>query len=750
MALTQTMFSCHTIFRVWVALTLLTRAVSGGAEVITRAAEVQALSREEAGRKLPVRIRGVVTWRAATEDPNFVVDDGEQGVYVCCKLAIAPSMVPVVYENGDHPETTTEPGALVEVEGVSNPGGCAPIIMASRVRRVGTKPLPAPRPLPLERLLAGNAASQRVEVEGVVQTVENPDARGITMISLMADGHRWWVNFEYGRQIVAASLIDARIRVRGVLGPRLNLRSEVVSNNINTTGAADLEVLVPPPVDPFQSPHVALDRLLPFSPDSAPYHRRVTEGVVILASPGRFFFLQTGNTGVRVDSATAKVKVGDHVQVAGFAEMASSVASLRGGIVRSLATGKVPEPLEVTVKELTEPTLRHPLESPDGYDYSGRLVKLKAKLIRIAFDEMKGRQHLLVESDGQTFSAVPSNSGPEWLASSAAWREGSELSLTGVCELEFGVMVPKRDYPLAITGFQLLLRSPADIAVLKRPPWWTSARLRLALVWAGILIGLGVLWISMLRWRLGQRAKRLEEVMRSHRDTELEYEAARRERLRLAVDLHDGIKQNLVAASYRVIAATGHLPDTAEVSAGHLASAHDTLLRTQTQLDECIWGLHAVAEGPSDFVNLLGHVSNRIEHWPMGAVTISSAGTHRHLSRDVAGSLLLLFQEACANAFRHGHATRITVTVCYGTHTFDLRIVDDGTGFEPRTAPGSESGHFGIDGMKLRMRWLGGTLRITRHSTGMEIHACIPWRTLRSLENDFSADPLHGPLTETL
>lgn len=743
------MLSFHITLRVCVAATLLTRAISGGAEFITRAAAIQALSREEAGRKLPVRIRGVVVWRGSTRDPNFVVDDGERGVYVCCLRAIDPSMVPVVFENGDHPETTTEPGALVEIEGVSNPGGWAPIIMASRVRRVGTAPLPAPRHVPLEFLLAGNADSQRVEVEGVVQTVEKPDARGVTMISLMADGHRWWVNFDHGREIIAASLVDARVRVRGVLGPRLNLRSEVFSNNINTMGAADLDILVPPPVDPFQSPRVALDRLLPFSPDGAPFHRRVTQGVVILASPGRFFFLQAGNTGVRVDSATAEVKVGERVEVAGFAEMDSAVASMREGIVRSLGAAQVTEPLETSAKELIEPTLRHPLGNPDCYDYNGRLVKLKAKLIRTAFDEMEGRQHLLVESDGQTFSAVPSNSGPEWLASSTAWMEGSELTLTGVCELEFGEMAPKRDYPLAITGFHLLLRSPGDIGVLSQPSWWTSARLRFTLVWAGILIGLGLVWISMLRWLLRQRAKRLEDVMRSHRDTELEYASAQRERLRLAVDLHDGIKQNLVAASYRVIAATGHLPDTADVSAGHLASAHDTLLRTQTELEECIWGLRAVAEGPPDFVHLLDHVSNSGEHWPKGAVTISSEGTYHRLPRDVAGSLLLLFQEACGNAFRHGCASRIAVTVSYGTNTFDLRIVDDGTGFDARTAPGSESGHFGIDGMKLRMRWLGGTLRITRHSTGMEIHACIPWRTLRSLANDFPADPLHASLAET-
>ena len=726
----------HMLFRALLVATSVARLLAGeglpgGApRVITRVAEIRALSREEAARGLPVRVCGVVTWQSAMSNHNFVIDDGEQGIYV----ASLPANQTVRVNGGEEPGAITTPGSQVEIEGVSNPGGCAPIIVSMKIRRVGSRPLPLPRHVALECLLAGNEDSQRIQVEGVVQEVAGPDPVGITMVSMMVEGHLCRVNFERGREIVAALLVDARVRVCGVLAPMLNLRAEVASFNLNAMGAADMEILVPPPDDPFHAPRVDLDRLLPFSPDRAPFHRRVTSGVVILVRPAGFFFLQTANTGVRVDSAAAKVRVGECVEVAGFVETSHTLASIRGGLVRSLGNGTVPAPLEVKVKQLMDSKVRHGFGQPDTYDYSGRLVRLTGKMIKIERDEMKRPQQLLVEAEGQTFAAMPTGADAGWSTGSTAWVEGAELALTGVCELEFGNVQPTRYKPAVITGFQLWLRTPQDVQVLGQPSWWTSTRLQLALVWAGVIIGVGVVWIFLLRWSLRRRTERLEQVMRSHRNIELEYDSAQRERLRLAVDLHDGIKQHLAAATFRVDAAAGNLPDSPATAAVHLETAHSTLLRTQTELEECLWGLHAVAEGPPDFVNLLHHVPATNETWPKGAVRIVSEGTPRHLPRDVAGSLLLLFQEAGGNAFRHGRATSLAVTVSYGAEAFDLRVVDDGSGFDPRAAPASRAGHFGIDGMKQRMRWLGGTLHLIRHARGMEIHARLPWSELRHAE----------------
>ena len=195
-----------------------------------------------------------------------------------------------IWQGGEPPARDSEVGALVELEGVTDPGGYAPCVLPLRFKRIGSGPLPEAKRMPLERLLSGREDGQRVEVEGVVHDVSAPDEFGDSKVMLMIDGHPCRVASERGRQLDASKLVDARVRVRGILVPLPNLRAEVAGLRMVVMGARDFEILEPPPADPFLAPKVELNRLLPFSPDASPFHRKVTEGVVTVAMPGQFFF----------------------------------------------------------------------------------------------------------------------------------------------------------------------------------------------------------------------------------------------------------------------------------------------------------------------------------------------------------------------------------------------------------------------------------------------------------------------------
>ena len=700
-----------------VVLTCFAHAAALHGEPLTRVTEIRALSREEAAGRLPVKIRGVIGWRRLGPESGFVIDDGSAGIYVDSNVAIQRGLW-----NGPAPETQDwNPGTLVELEGVTDPGGYAPVILPSTMNAVGMAPLPPAHRYPVARLLSGNDDSQRVEIEGVVQAISGPDRDGLSTLVMIADGHPCRVRFERGAELQAGALVDAEVRVRGFLAPTFNVRGEVTGLKIHSMGREDIDVVLPPPADPFGGPRVSVDRLSPFSTTRVPFHRQVTQGTVTFVKSGEFFFLQQGGSGVRVRSGDP-VHVGEKVEAAGFVEMTRTLASLGNATVRSLGQGDVTAPERVTINQII-PSKSGGARYMTTTDYCGRLVRLEGRLIRIGRNEAGHPALLWLESGGRVFSAIPPVTDPN----AVAWEEGSELALTGVCEIDLLEGPPGENW-VTTSGFHLWLRRSADVVVLRSPPWWTTARLRLTLLWAGVAIALGLVWISLLRWLLRRRTERLEETMQRHRDAELEYASAQRERLRLAVDLHDGIKQHIAVASLRVEAASGHLPSSPETAARHLDSAHAALYRTQTELEECLWGLHAVAGGPPDFVDLLRHVTSSSDSWPEGAVIIRSHGTPRHLARDVAGSLLLLFQEACGNALRHGNARRISVTVDYGADALDLRIADDGSGFDPLRCRGPEAGHFGITGMKKRMHWLHGSLQITsRENGGAEVLARLPW-----------------------
>ena len=118
-----------------------------------------------------------------------------------------------------------------------------------------------------------------------------------------------------------------------------------------------------------------------------------------------------------------------------------------------------------------------------------------------------------------------------------------------------------------ITGFRLWLRSPDDVRVLRISVLVDAVSPERRLWTAGSLLVAALGWSVALHRVLQRRTEKLEEVMRSHRDVELEFASTRKERLRLAADLHDGIKQQLAAASFRVEAAAGHLPDSPDKAA---------------------------------------------------------------------------------------------------------------------------------------------------------------------------------------
>lgn len=200
--------------------------------------------------------------------------------------------------------------------------------------------------------------------------------------------------------------------------------------------------------------------------------------------------------------------------------------------------------------------------------------------------------------------------------------------------------------------------------------------------------------------------------MRLHRNSELEYEAALKERQRLAADLHDGLQQMIAGAAFRLEAAVDQLPDITEDAEEELTAARRAILHTQSGLRDFLWGLRHVEDGPHDFAGLLRHAVNSMEHLPGAQVAVQSSGTPVELSRDVMGNLLLLMQEAVANAFHHGQAGGVEVTLDYCSDFLELRIMDNGRGFDVATVPGTREGHFGLVGMKERMQRLGGTLHL--------------------------------------
>jgi signal transduction histidine kinase len=105
-------------------------------------------------------------------------------------------------------------------------------------------------------------------------------------------------------------------------------------------------------------------------------------------------------------------------------------------------------------------------------------------------------------------------------------------------------------------------------------------------------------------------------------------------------------------------------------------------------------------------------------------VTYEQVGQPAALPWEMAVSLYRVAQESLDNALAHSGARSISVGLFCENGACELRVCDDGAGFDLDSAA---THGLGLAGMKERMRSIGGTLMIdTIPGRGTEIIACIP------------------------
>jgi signal transduction histidine kinase len=89
--------------------------------------------------------------------------------------------------------------------------------------------------------------------------------------------------------------------------------------------------------------------------------------------------------------------------------------------------------------------------------------------------------------------------------------------------------------------------------------------------------------------------------------------------------------------------------------------------------------------------------------------------------------LLRIAQEAVTNALKHAAASRIGVKLHMEERNLHLRIKDNGRGFDQQDVFSSQTGHFGVIGMRERAERLGGELRLASNpGEGTEVEVTVP------------------------
>jgi PAS domain S-box-containing protein len=448
---------------------------------------------EEAGRGYPVRIRGVVTYfnRAAID---LFIQDSTAGTWI------------------DPGETTLElhAGELVQVEGISGIRDFGPVIEHARFRSLGEAPLPNPRRPTSDELASGKLDSQWVEMQGVVRSVAERDGGLVLNVSSGAFECRVFV-LKY--PAVPTDILDGRIRLRGVFSGLYDPSNfRFIGFQVLTPSWRDVKVLEKPTQAMWSVPVRPLRLFLRLAPEGAfAAHRVRVRGGVTYQHLGRFLCIRDNEGALQVETTQpTQVKVGDVIDATGYPALGDFTVVMRDAIFQKVGEGPAPQPVAVNPEKLV-PASHH-----------ADLVRLSARLLNCT--TRPGEELLQLQAGPVTFRTVLNTETNRW--SFGSLPAGSLLQLTGVMI----VLADKNHEPI---GFEILLRSPADVVVLELPSWWTArhALLVLSLLAVAVLLALG--WIAALR----QRVRQQTETLRLKYDHELALEERYRDLFENANDL---------------------------------------------------------------------------------------------------------------------------------------------------------------------------------------------------------------------
>lgn len=700
-------------------------SADSGTAVFTPIAAVKALPPDEIAAAPTVRIRGVVTW---SRPGSMFVQDDTAGIFVNITQA---------QERGLWPrELLAEPAVLgdeVEIEGTLDRGGFSPPVLPHAVRVAGPARLPVPRAVEPDRFFRGADDGDVVEVSGVVQNVVNMGP--VWQLTLRAAGNTLLADVaKTAIPSDAEALVDSVVRVAGPTASVFTTRGEFIMPRVHVDRPEWLAIIEPARRDPFESPRLPLDGLARYRHEPVAGHRVRTEGVVVHALPGRAIFLQDGPRGIRVQTKSAEAYVpGDRVEVAGFVDRSGGVAGLANAFVRRLEAGPTPAPLDVSpadILDVNRSAATTALMASPG-DYEGCLVRFPVTLVEVQRTIDGGI--LVLDAAGTVVTATTDEAT---LAGLRGLRAGSKLAVTGIVRIQWG-FDPIAWPPRTADSMMLLVRSPADVTVVRTASWWTPRRLAgLVAAAAAALVG-ALAWVWLLQRQVGRQARALAAEMQSRHAAEVEFDAALRERNRLAANLHDTVLQTVTGIRFQLQACRAGSRSGDGDDDRHVRITERMVDHAIKQLRGTVWALHELPPTGRSLGEGLRVLAERLGEEHGMAVHCSEEGTSAQISDTVSGALVLVAQEALLNALRHAHASSIEVIL---RHEADggigLVVRDDGRGFETADLPGPSHGHFGVEGMIDRMQRIGGSLRIdSRPGAGTWVTAAVSAASLSHLSD---------------
>lgn len=655
--------------------------------VFEQAEKIRRLSSEQASLHYPVLLRGVITYTDGFF--NTFVQDESAGIYIF----INPKGTKTV-------RTDIRAGQRVEVRGFTVRGDFAPAIegmdgRAVDIQILGEGEFPLPQPVPAELSKQVALDGQWVEAAGVIRRVTRRDTRAQVILQVAGKTIPLLLPGYGDEKPLPLSLLGARVRAQGVLGFLVNKERQMTGIRIYVPTLKQIQ-LEKVTEDIFQKPVREASSLLHFSLTAEENMVRLA-GVVTLVVPGSGFYLRDRTAGIWVQSEQeTKLALGDTVDVVGFPDSQPVKPGLVDAVFRVTGRQALPAPVRLEDFSQLEDRLKDELVSLDAI-----VVESQSGKTGTGFVLQSGDRLFQCRLVGHHAAAqLPAN--------------GSVVRVTGVYAANGAEgMVADTHLPM------LLLHSSNDLCLLSEPSWFTPGRLRMALFFFGLVIGISVVAIAGMRHQIRRQTKAI--IQHS------EQAAIQIERTRIARDWHDSLGQQLVGLGLQLDTAR-HLVNHDPAAANATLEVAVAMLRhSHEEARHSIWHLHASEleqVGLAEALRRLVRESSPPNGKPQ--IIFEVSGVIGRLTLTAESHLFRVAQEAVANALRHAQAGHIWVRLDFSPDSIRLTVRDDGRGFSQAATALPAAEGIGLLSLRQRAVKAGGSLILnSQPGKGVEVQVEI-------------------------
>lgn len=683
----------HSVFLFFLVFAAISSAQTSSktAAPLTHANQIRRLTAEQASEEYPVKIRGVITEDAPA--PDFFVLDSTAGIYV---------------EGSRSPVFEHHLGELVEIEGVTGPGKFAPVIREQTFRVLGKGTLPQGKLYSFSDLADGRMDSQWVRVRGIVRSaaIDRDSWHEPTLALRVTSGSgEFAARVPIQQEQDFSSWVGREVLIEGVCGSLFTAQRQLSGILFYVPRLSFIKMEAPARETPFSG-------LLQFAPGEGAGHRVRVRGVVTYQQLGTALFLQSEGKGLRVlTQQDTPLQPGDLVEVFGSPTVGESAPVLSDAIFHRIGPNANLTPL---------------IFNPDvpWEEYDGALITTDATLLDR--QRQNGGLRLLLRSGEYLFEATAPSGIEERFFSVPI---NSQVKITGICLVRSGGLwsVPQ--------SFRLLLRSPADLVVVRAPSWWNF---RHAMWLLGITVGallIVLAWVVILGGRLREQMGVIRQKLRSG--------AVLEERNRIARELHDTLEQELAGITMQLDLASDCFEQVPRVAREAVETARRMSRHSMIEARRSVWDLRCHLLENGDLVSALTEIVKPLAPQDRVAMSVNISGTPVRLPAPVEMNLLRIGQEAVANAVKHGGARHITIELQYAAESVRLFVKDDGCGFAPEEA--LSTGHYGLLDMRERAQSIGCHLEIESASgRGTRLTVEAPINGQRLPDEEPKADTYSG------